>query len=92
MSIIGMGKKVARLKADMANDLLIREINEHQFKVKIRILEENARLLRRRLWIALASGFLLGLLVGLFCSQGFLNGCIRAIGEGVAKGLCGVYG
>ena len=65
-----MGKKVARLKADMANDLLIREINEHQFKVKIRILEENNQVLRRRLWVALATGIVLGFLAGRSSGRG----------------------
>lgn len=37
---MGTGKKMAMLKADMAQDIKLREIREHQYEVKIRDLRD----------------------------------------------------
>lgn len=63
---MGLGKKVSRLKADMAADLKLREINEHLMTVEIRKLRERNAVLAR--WTI--GAWIVGIAIGVVICEG----------------------
>jgi len=90
---MGTVKKTARLKADMANDLMLCEINEHRMTVEIRKLRELVARRARQVIAAALLGSAAGFAACYILDHG--NAIVAAFGaacSAVCAGAAHVHG